>query len=628
MLTIALLAVPAAAATNEVVLPASVPDPLEPFNRAMWGLNRALLLHVIKPTAPPYRFVVRPPVRRGIANFGRNMLYPERAFNHLLQGRWSGAGIETERFLANSVVGVAGLFDVATKWGIGKSDADFGQTFGVWGWHPQFFLMLPFFGPSNDRDAVGLAAQAASNPMTYFTPFAYIPYFVDYNNIADGVEDYARFSQAEMDPYALAQYAWTFARENRVADYHVTGEIDQPSLETLQYVYFSYDDPEFPARAKTGSAYIEATHRTLKFTYWLQPHQAPVVYIIPGLGSHRLAESSIALAELVYKNGFSAVSISSPFNSEFMENAATAEVPGFTPVDGEDLRHALAQVDRALERKHPGRLGSRGVMGYSMGAYETLYLAATATNQTDSVAFDRYVAINTPVRLIYGAEQLDNFYEAPLGWPAPERTHDIENTFLKVAGLSQMTIRPSTQLPFDAIESRFLIGLTYRFILRDIIYDSQSRHNQGVLKRAIKPMDRRSLYDEIMQYSYLDYFRQFVVPAYRERGVDLQDPKTLAAADDLRTYSAGLRSNREVRLVGTYDDFLLSHDDLTWMQSTFPTNQITLFPQGGHLGNLANPAVQRRVLAALEELRSVPQTKRVLTRPTDRAHAAAPPKVP
>lgn len=608
--------VPTDAATNQIVLPASVPDTFEPFNRAMWDVNRVLVLDIVQPTGRAYRWVVRPPARRAVSNFGRNLQSPQRIFNNLLQARWLGAGWETERFLCNSFLGLAGLFDVAGHWGVPKSNADFGQTFGVWGWRPDFYLMLPFFGPSNDRDAVGLAAQAAANPVTYFTPYAYVPYFVDYNNLASEAEPAALFIQSEMDPYALTQYAWTFVRKNEVANFHVTGKIDRPSLETLQYVYFTYDDPEFPSRAKTGCAFIAATGRRLPFTYWLQPGRAPVVYIVPGLGSHRLSDSSIALAELVYKNGFSAVSISSPFNAEFMNNAGTAYDPGYTPVDGGDLRVALTEVDRALSRRFPGRLASRGLMGYSMGAYETLFLAATEANQPDAIHFNRYVAINTPVTLARSAKVLDDFYKAPLAWPAETRVARINNTFLKVAALSRMSMRPSLTLPFDAVESRFLIGLTFRFILRDIIYDSQRRHNQGLLQLPIDPWRRRFLYDEIMRYSYADYLDDFVIPSYQAHGTTKADAQAFAQADDLRTYAAGLQANRQIRVVGTEDDFLLSPDDLSWLRATFGPSQLTLFPRGGHLGNLSNANVQRAILTALENLRPVPQSKRVLARPS------------
>ena len=71
----------------------------------------------------------------------------------------------------NTTVGVAGFIDVASKWKIPKSDADFGQTFGQWGWKPGCYIMLPIFGPSNERDTLGLAADTAANPLTYIAPY-------------------------------------------------------------------------------------------------------------------------------------------------------------------------------------------------------------------------------------------------------------------------------------------------------------------------------------------------------------------------------------------------------------------------------------------------------------------------
>ena len=342
-------------AAEIVVLPKSVPDPIEPFNRLMWKFNVGLMTDVIKPTSRVYRFVVVKPVRTGVGNFGRNLTYPGRLVNNLLEGKWYGARDETWRFACNTTVGVAGFFDVATKWNIPKSDADFGQTFGQWGWRPLCFIMLPVFGPSNERDTIGLAADTAANPLlyiapykfngnnplTYLGPYSYLNYGIMYNDLSDSVGEYVRFSKAEMDPYSEVQYAWTFARANRVANFQVKGKPDAASLETLESVFFTFKDPEFPSHGRTRSVLIPATDRKLKFTFWLQPGSANIVYIVPGLGSHRLAETSIALAELVYKNGFSAVCVSSPFNYEFMENASTAALPAYLPVDGHDLHVAL-----------------------------------------------------------------------------------------------------------------------------------------------------------------------------------------------------------------------------------------------------------------------------------------------
>jgi pimeloyl-ACP methyl ester carboxylesterase len=330
-----------------------------------------------------------------------------------------------------------------------------------------------------------------------------------------------------------------------------------------------------------------------------------VVYIVPGLGSHRLAETSLALAELVYKNGFSAVSLSSPFNAEFMEHASTAAMPAYLPLDGHDLHVALTEMDRRLNASYPGRLGEKALMGYSMGAFESLYVAATEpTNQLPLLKFDRYLAINTPVRLLHGVSKLDAFYQAPLAWPTADRTSNMENTFLKVAALSKRKLTPRTSLPFSAIESKFLIGLTFRFMLRDIMYSSQRRNNQGILRQPLRNLRRDPVYEEILQYSYQDYFEKFAMPYYQARGLAAPVAETMEKADDLRTYDAGLRANPNIRIIVNQNDFLLADEDLAWLHATFAPAQLTVFEEGGHLGNLYNPGVQKTILGALAGLKS------------------------
>jgi ABC-type transporter lipoprotein component MlaA len=610
---------------EKVVLPESVPDPLEPLNRVVWGFNKGVLTTVVKPTAKVYRFVVVKPVRTGIGNFGRNIAYPGRLINNLLQGKWGGAWNETQRFYFNTLGGLGGFIDVASKAELPKSDADFGQTFGRWGWDPRCYLMLPIFGPSNERDVVGFGADTAanpltyvapydfdpSNPLTYFSPYGYYSGAVTYNNLSDTVDDAVRFSETEMDPYSVIQYAWTFVRKGQVADFRVEGEKDDASLETLQSVFFTVRDERFPERGKTWGVRIPATGKTLSFTYWLQRKPAPMVYIVPGLGSHRLAGPALALAELVYSNGFSAVTVSSAYNYEFMERASTAALPSYAPVDAHDLHVALTQIDARLNADFPGRLQARALMGYSMGGFHSLFIAGTgATNSGGEspplMKFDRYVAINSPVRLLYAVSQLDEYFQAPLAWPAAERTENIENTFLKVAALSRnrSSLTPQGTLPFSAIESKFLIGLAFRLILRDVMFSSQQRHNQGVLQQPIRELRREPVYREIMQYSFTDYFERFVVPYYRTRGIDLTRSEALKGAEDLRAYASGLAKNPNIRLIMNRNDILLAEQDLEWLKTVIGTERLTIFEKGGHLGNLAHPAVQKAIVAALEGLRT------------------------
>jgi hypothetical protein len=232
-----------------------------------------------------------------------------------------------------------------------------------------------------------------------------------------------------------------------------------------------------------------------------------------------------------------------------------------------------------------------------------LYLAATeGTNPATSLKFQRYVAIDSPVRLRYAATNLDQFYRAPLAWPAGERTADIENIFLKVAALATQPPAPGTSLPFNAIESRFLIGLSFRLAMRDIIFSSQLRHNQGILQQPLKRSSRRAVYREILKYSFRDYIDKFATPYDKTLGIDITDPDVLKRGTDLTTYTAELQANPDIRLVLNRNDIFLAETDVAWVESTFAPSQWTLFPDGGHLGNLSQPAVQRAILRALDGL--------------------------
>ena len=598
--------VAAAVGGEEIVLPQFTSDPLEPANRVVWGVNRGILTGVVKPTATFYRALLPTPVRKSISHLGHNVQFPGRLLNNLLQGNWNGAGVESERFLCNTVVGGGGLFDVATRFKIGRSPADFGRTFAHWGWQPNWYLMLPVFGPSNERDGLGLVGDSLANPLTYFNPYSYANYGFSYNKLSDSVDSAVRFAQSENDPYYFLRYAASFTSDHRAVDFEVHGDQDPASLQTLGAVFFSVTDVDFPARGPTRSVLIPTTGKRLKFTFWLQPKKSPVVYLVPGLGAHRLNGPVQALAELLYQHGYGVVCVSSAFHPEFIEHASTAALPAYAPVDAHDLHVALTAIDQRLRRYHADQMGSRALMGYSMGAFHSLFIAAgaaaTGSDTAPLIDFDRYVAIDPPVRLLHGLEQLDSCFQAPLGWPSAERTEKIRNSFLKVAALAQMESKPTGAPPFSAMESRFLIGGAFRLVLRDTIYSSQRRTNLHVLSKPLAIWNRQEIYQEIMQLSYHDYYSRLAAPYYLSRGIDLTVGEAQTRATDLRTYGATLKRDPRVRVVANRNDILLAGEDVSWMEQTFTPDRLTLFDQGGHLGNLAQPTVQEAVVRALDGL--------------------------
>ncbi len=140
-------------------------DPLEGFNRAMFGFNEALDDAVLKPLATGYKNITPEPARDCVGNVFSNINDVFVAINSLLQGKAGDAVSDACRVLINSTVGILGCFDVASKMGLEKHNRDFGQTFGKWGIASGPYLVLPFLGPSSIRDGVGRVIYSSLDPV-------------------------------------------------------------------------------------------------------------------------------------------------------------------------------------------------------------------------------------------------------------------------------------------------------------------------------------------------------------------------------------------------------------------------------------------------------------------------------
>lgn len=144
-------------------------DPWEGFNRKVHGFNMAVDRVVMKPVTQGYQFITPDFVEKGVSNFFSNLGDLGNSINNLLQGKAYDAGSDALRFTMNSTLGVAGLFDVASKTGLVKHEEDFGQTLGVWGLSQGPYVVLPFLGPSTVRATAGLGGDYYTFPPIYLS---------------------------------------------------------------------------------------------------------------------------------------------------------------------------------------------------------------------------------------------------------------------------------------------------------------------------------------------------------------------------------------------------------------------------------------------------------------------------
>lgn len=144
--------------------PANPADPLESMNRSIYSFNEGVDEAIFKPVATAYQTVTPRVARQGVTNFFDNLGDAWSFVNNVLQGQGQGAYNSMVRFSVNTVLGIGGLFDIASEAGIERQKQDFGQTLGRWGMPTGPYVVLPFWGPSTVRDSAGLVVDAFGYP--------------------------------------------------------------------------------------------------------------------------------------------------------------------------------------------------------------------------------------------------------------------------------------------------------------------------------------------------------------------------------------------------------------------------------------------------------------------------------
>ncbi|NCB11044.1 MAG: VacJ family lipoprotein, partial [Erysipelotrichia bacterium] len=212
--------------TNEVF------DPLSGYNRLMTTFNDKLFVNVLVPVANGYAYVVPQTARTGIENFFDNIRFPIRFVNNLLQLKFENASEELGRFLINTLWGLGGFMDLATsELNMKAHKEDFGQTLGFYGVGEGFHIVLPFFGPSNVRDTIGLTADSIVSPVSSMgkntldykitdnaLQLATIKAFDVVNSTSLNPNQYQTLKKDALDLYPFLRDIYTQARKRQIQE--------------------------------------------------------------------------------------------------------------------------------------------------------------------------------------------------------------------------------------------------------------------------------------------------------------------------------------------------------------------------------------------------------------------------
>jgi phospholipid-binding lipoprotein MlaA len=198
---------------------------LEPTNRVFYAINNGIDTVVLRPLAIAYRWALPEAVRTHTHNLLTNLSGPVVLSDDILAAKPRRAGDSFMRFVINSTVGVAGIFDVATDWGYPAHDSDGGITLAMWGLPDGPFLFLPVLGPSSPRDAAGFGTDVAIDPFTWVgngdvvSALGYARYGLSAVDTRERLlDDLDKIKAQALDPYATIRSLYRQHRQSQIED--------------------------------------------------------------------------------------------------------------------------------------------------------------------------------------------------------------------------------------------------------------------------------------------------------------------------------------------------------------------------------------------------------------------------
>jgi len=664
-------------------------DGAEGFNRSMATFNFFCFRWVVRPVGAFWCSIFPRVVIDSFSRFSDNVAFTRPMLSCMLQAKFGESGLVLSRFLINTTMS-AGFFDPADKvFGIQPSNEDFGQAFASWGIGGGPFLTIPFIGNTNIRDGVGLIFDYAADIKTYVyggNAFATL------NKSAHKFRQLDTATRAYADPYQLSKEFYYFERYIVIKDLERRGaalkafpingknngnitrftspdpalrEIEIPGIkrrdgyiDTLllgkvmplrdsesMWNDLSLWNTDFFYRGSLRSVAVIPGHDEMEYKVWLQSQKdAPLAIIIPGTGSHCTSDTAAALAEIYYDQGYSAVVMNSAMNWQFIESASSTQVPGFTPVDANDTRNAIAAVVADLEKNKERTFPKRILTGVSLGGMHTLFIAAME-KQDPKLKFDRYLAVNPPVDMLTAIRKVDECIAAWKNWPEQEffprlavgtfkfmniapgqqkpftgavtSVHEqamtpplpgttkpttaakTETTVAAKDNKQQTTAAPATvadscisqpaknadYLPFSTNEAKMLIGLAFKMTITENILTIHHHTDMGILKTPYTWGTRTQLYQEINEFNFEKYSQTFLVKYYSEKDKRPVTVEELNRRASINNIMPALVDNDKIRILQTGNDFLENEVDRHWLVKQFGSRCV-LFRDGGHLGEL------------------------------------------
>ena len=339
-----------------------------------------------------------------------------------------------------------------------------------------------------------------------------------------------------------------------------------------------------------------------------QNRPAPLIFILAGIGSSPYFGVGPYLASLFYKEGAHIVILPSPMSWNFALAASRSGAPGFAPDDARDVYEVMQKTLATLKERYDLKTTAIRFMGVSLGALQGAYLSVLDEDER-KIGIAKYLLVNPPVDLFYAVGKLDewnalrNKFGADKSQSIVAKAVTIVESFSE-EGRDNPAVFDRLAKKFAAFtteELQFLIAENLQSQLSELVYVTQALHDQNILTAPKGEMRRRL--QEARNFTFRDYNEKIAVPLWR---LHAREPdaglETFINRGSLARILDRLRGNPKVHLTHNADDFLAERKSIEDLKQALG-DQMTLYPYGGHLGNLWYPANKAMALKLLAQRR-------------------------
>ncbi|MCK6597259.1 MAG: hypothetical protein L6Q37_02760 [Bdellovibrionaceae bacterium] len=319
--------------------------------------------------------------------------------------------------------------------------------------------------------------------------------------------------------------------------------------------------------------------------------EAPLYFILPGVGGVGGGPVVDGLMQQLHDNGNHVVSLANPLSWQFVIGASTNITTGFLPWDIKDSHELMKLVVTELKARGL-KISSYNLIGFSLGG-ALLPSLVRYDDEQGYFKFKKAILMNPPLDIILGVDKLDTFYSVGKDWSLEYR----DSVMGYIYGFGNKVLNSKKPLPelvkefnLTTVQKQFIIGSVYRDSLTEMIFTIAALEPSPLLKTPVSRSERSARMQEARSFSYRQYLEDVLLVKVNslEKKESFSNLEQLLKGYDLYNYKDLFAKDNRFYIFHNEDDFLLSHKDFHFIETTFKERAF-LFPFGGHCGNFSFP---------------------------------------